>query len=52
MRMNLPEYHGSKVNKDPVKFINKAYHIVAIIGVPLNEKAELVAYQLKGMPKV
>ena len=33
-------------------FIEECYRIVAIMGVPPNEKAELVAYQLKGVARV
>ena len=32
-----------------MKFIKECYRIVAIMGVPPHEKAELVAYQLKGV---
>lgn len=50
--MNPPKYHGSKVDEDPMEFIDKAYRIMVIVGVPLKEKAELVAYKLKGVEKV
>jgi len=51
-RMNPPEFEGSKVDEDPMQFIEECYRIVAIMGVPPNEKAELVAYQLKGVARV
>lgn len=49
--MNSPKYHSSKVDKNLVEFIERAYRIMVIMRVPLEEKAELVAYQLKGMEK-
>ena len=51
-RMNPPEFEGSKIDEDPMQLIEECYHIVAIMGVPPNEKTELVAYQLKGVPRV
>lgn len=33
MRMNSSKFHVSKVDEDPQKFIDKAYKIVAIVGV-------------------
>ncbi|XP_055830787.1 uncharacterized protein LOC129899798 [Solanum dulcamara] len=50
--MNPLEFDGSKVNEDPIEFIDEVYQIVAIMGIPPNEKAELAAYQLKGMERV
>lgn len=50
--MNPLKYHGSKVDEDPMEFIDEAYWIVAIMGVPPNEKVELVAYQIKVIAKV
>lgn len=41
MRMNLPEYHGSIVEECPMEFIDEAYRIVAIMGVPQEKKADL-----------
>lgn len=37
MRMNPLEYHGSKVDEDPIEFLNEAYRIVASMGVPSKE---------------
>ena len=51
-RMNPPEFEGSKVDEDPMQFIEECDRIVAIMGVPPNVKAELVAYQLKGVARV
>ncbi|WMV29515.1 hypothetical protein MTR67_022900 [Solanum verrucosum] len=50
-RMNLPEFHGSKVYEDPQEFIDDIYKIVGIIGLSTVE-IELVAYQLKGVARV
>ena len=50
--MNPPEFEGSKVDEDPMQFIEECYRIVAIMGVPPNEKAELVAYKLKRVARV
>lgn len=52
MRMSPPKYHGSNVYKVLIEFIDEAYQIVAIIGLTLEEKIELVACQLQGMDKV
>ncbi|XP_055824236.1 uncharacterized protein LOC129892674 [Solanum dulcamara] len=51
-RMNLPKFDGSKVDEDPIKFIDESYQIVAIMGVPPNGNAKLVAYQLKHIARV
>ena len=47
LRMNPPEFHDSKVEKDPNWFIDKVYKVLAIMGVCSNNKAELAAYQSK-----
>ncbi|TMW82246.1 hypothetical protein EJD97_006428, partial [Solanum chilense] len=44
LRMNPPEFHDSKVEKDPNGFIDKVYKVLAIMGVYSIEKAELAAY--------
>lgn len=51
-RMNPPEFHGSKVDEDAQKFIHEMYKILAIMGMSSEEKAELTAYQLKGVAHV
>jgi len=48
-RMNPPEFHGSKQNEDPQDFIEEIFKIVDIMGVASSVKAELVAYQFKGI---
>ncbi|WMV25097.1 hypothetical protein MTR67_018482 [Solanum verrucosum] len=45
-RMNPPEIHGSIVEEDPQRFIDEVYKILAIMGVALEEKVKLTAYQL------
>jgi len=51
-RMNPPEFHGSKLDEDPQDFIDEIYKILDIMGVTSNEKAELAAFQLKGIAQV
>ena len=48
-RMNPPKYIGSKANEDPQDFIEEIFKTVDIVGVSASEKAELAAYQLKGI---
>src|SRR5687767_15806115 len=42
-RINPPEFHGSKVDEDPQAFIDEIAKVVTIMGVTLEEKAELAA---------
>uniref|UniRef100_M1D9B2 Cen12_3 n=1 Tax=Solanum tuberosum TaxID=4113 RepID=M1D9B2_SOLTU len=49
MRMNPSEFYGSKVEEDPKEFIDEVYKVLVIMGVTSVEKAELAAYQLKGV---
>ncbi|XP_049375518.1 uncharacterized protein LOC125840590 [Solanum verrucosum] len=39
-RMNPPEFHGSKVEEDPHRFIDEVYKVLDIMGVSSGEKAE------------
>lgn len=39
MRMNSLEFHGLKADEDPMKFIEEAYRVMAVIGVPSGDKA-------------
>ncbi|WMV34431.1 hypothetical protein MTR67_027816 [Solanum verrucosum] len=48
-RMNPPVFLGSKVGEDPQEFVEEVYKIVDAMGVTSVEKAELAAYQLKGV---
>lgn len=52
MWMNLLRYYGTKFDEDLVQFINESYRIIVVMRVPLEEKVELVGYQLKGIDKV
>ena len=52
LRMNPPEFHDSKVEKDPNWFIDKVYKVLAIMGVYSIEKAELATYQLKDVAQI
>ena len=51
-RMNPPEFHRSKVDEDPQAFVDEVGRVVTIIGVTPVEKAELAAYQLKGVAHI
>ncbi|KAK4729546.1 hypothetical protein R3W88_022534 [Solanum pinnatisectum] len=51
-RMNPPMFFGSKVGKDPQEFVEEVFKITDAMGVTSIEKAELAAYQLKGMAQV
>ncbi|KAK4737364.1 hypothetical protein R3W88_001061 [Solanum pinnatisectum] len=51
-RMNPMEFHGSKVEDDPQEFIDEVYKMLMIMGVTPVEKAELDAYQLKGVAQI
>lgn len=33
MRMSHPEFHDSKMEDDPINFIDEAYRIVVVMGV-------------------
>lgn len=50
--INPPEFYGSKVNEDPQDFLDEMFKIVKIMGVTSVERAELAAYQLKGVAQV
>ena len=46
-RMNTQMFFDSKVNENHYDFLDEVYKILYGMGVSSNEKAELVAYQLK-----
>ncbi|WMV24231.1 hypothetical protein MTR67_017616 [Solanum verrucosum] len=46
-RMNPPEFHGSKVEKDPQEFIDKVYKVLMIMGVTPLEKTEFPLTNLR-----
>ncbi|KAH0746323.1 hypothetical protein KY285_007980 [Solanum tuberosum] len=52
VRMNPPEFYGSKLDEDPQEFIDEVHKILAIVGVRSENKAELAAYQLKGVAQI
>uniref|UniRef100_M1DY98 Gag-pol polyprotein n=1 Tax=Solanum tuberosum TaxID=4113 RepID=M1DY98_SOLTU len=52
LRINPPEFYGSKVEEDPNGFIEEVYKVLVIIGVSSIEKAELAAYQLKDVAQI
>jgi len=43
-RINHPKFHVSKLYKDPQRFIDEVYKVLAIMVLSLEEKAELAAY--------
>ncbi|WMV24741.1 hypothetical protein MTR67_018126 [Solanum verrucosum] len=47
VRMNPPNFLGSRVGKDPQEFLDEVYKIVNAMGVSSREKVELVSYQFK-----
>ena len=51
-RMNPSEFHGSKVQEYPLEFIDEVYKVLVTMRVISVEKAELVAYQLKGVAQI
>lgn len=51
-RMNPPEFHGSKVDKDAQEFIDEVYKVLTVMGVTSKQKVELAAYQFKGVAQV
>lgn len=48
MRMNPPEFYGSKVNEDPHELIDEAYKLMTIMGVRSEEKASWRLTNSKG----
>ena len=42
MKMNLMEFYGSKIDKDPQDFIDEVYKVLDIMGVTLVEKSKLL----------
>lgn len=52
MRMNPPEFYGSKFEEDRQKFIDEVYKVLVIMGVTPVEKEKLVVYQLKGFSQI
>lgn len=52
MRLDPPRFHGCEIEEDLIDFIDEAYQIVAVMGIPSKEKDKLVAYQLKVVVKI
>uniref|UniRef100_M1BW26 Polyprotein n=1 Tax=Solanum tuberosum TaxID=4113 RepID=M1BW26_SOLTU len=51
-RMNPPMFFGSKVNEDPLEFVEEVYKIVNAMGVTSIEKVELAGYQFKDVAQI
>ncbi|WMV18595.1 hypothetical protein MTR67_011980 [Solanum verrucosum] len=45
--MNPPTFLGSKVDEDPIFFIDEVFNILDAMGVTPREKVKLASYQLK-----
>ena len=52
MRMNPPNFHGTKVDEDPKSFVDEVLKVVDTMGVTPREKVELDTYQLKELVQV
>lgn len=46
LRKNPPEFYGSKIDKDPNRFIDWVCKVHTILGVSSFEKVQLANYQL------
>ena len=44
MRMNPPNFDGTKVDEDPQGFIDEVFKVVDSMGVTTREKVELASY--------
>ncbi|WMV14018.1 hypothetical protein MTR67_007403 [Solanum verrucosum] len=51
-RINPLEFYDSTIEEDPQEFIDEVYKVLMIMGVMPVEKAELSAYQLKGVAQI
>ncbi|WMV38121.1 hypothetical protein MTR67_031506 [Solanum verrucosum] len=51
-RMNPPTFFGSKVEEDPLGFIDEVSKVLEAMNVSSQEKEELAAYQLKDVAQV
>ncbi len=47
MRMNPPEFYGSKVGEDPQMYLDEVRKITQIMHVTEEESVELAAYWMK-----
>ncbi|WMV41220.1 hypothetical protein MTR67_034605, partial [Solanum verrucosum] len=52
VRMNPPEFLGSKVGEDPRNVIDKVKKILGVMQVTRIESVELASYQLKDMAHI
>lgn len=52
LRMNPPEFYGSKVEKYTNGFMDEVYKVLPIMGMPSIEKVELSTYTLKDVVKI
>ncbi|XP_015078359.2 uncharacterized protein LOC107022191 [Solanum pennellii] len=47
VRMNPPVFLGSKVEEDPLEFLDGVYNVLGAMGVTPREKTELASYQVR-----
>ena len=52
VRMNPPNFLGSKVGEDPQEFLDGVCKVLSAMGVTYREKAELVSYQLRDVSQI
>mgnify|MGYP000723734629 CR=1 FL=1 len=52
VRMNPPEFLGSKVGEDPKNFIDEVNKILGVMQVTGTESVELASYQLKDVAHI
>uniref|UniRef100_M1DLE3 Gag-pol polyprotein n=1 Tax=Solanum tuberosum TaxID=4113 RepID=M1DLE3_SOLTU len=52
VRMNLPEFLGSKIGEDPQTFIDEVKKIFEVMQVTRNDQVELASYQLKDVAHI
>lgn len=50
--MCTPNFHGTKVDKNPQVLIDEVTKVVDFMGVTPREKAETASYQLKDVAQV
>ena len=50
--MNPPEFYGSKMEEDAQEFVDEVNKVLTVMGVTSEEKADLAAYQLKGVAHI
>ncbi|WMV32789.1 hypothetical protein MTR67_026174 [Solanum verrucosum] len=52
LRMNPPSFTGSSTTEDPENFIEELQKVFDFMHIVDTERVELVAYQMKGVPRI